>query len=345
MQSVILKTATRLMVGMILVFAVYLLLRGHHEPGGGFIAALVAGTGFALFAIAEGPGKVHRAVRVRPAAIACLGLGLAIIAGLAVGLDDADAVHGLRYQRDLVELLLREEPDRSRDREEQHRDVEVRRVVCHDHVVAEPLDDEVTPAKHLFVRNNGRPPAMDSIDPQTWRLEIGGESAFQEMSFSIGQLKGMFEHYTYQLQLECGGNGRSEFVPGASGNQWSTGAIGCPEWTGVRLKDVLEHVGMKDDAVYVAYYGADLHASGDPTKAPMTFPTLGNVGPASIPITLAGEQDALLVGAVVLGLRNLRLGRADRRTATRLAVLVFFLPALESADPTLLADGGRMVNG
>ena len=40
MQSVILKTATRLMVGMILVFAVYLLLRGHHEPGGGFVAGL-----------------------------------------------------------------------------------------------------------------------------------------------------------------------------------------------------------------------------------------------------------------------------------------------------------------
>ena len=82
MQSVILKTATRLMVGMILVFAVYLLLRGHHEPGGGFIAALVASTGFALFAIAEGPGKVHRAVRVRPATIAFTGLSLAIIAGL-----------------------------------------------------------------------------------------------------------------------------------------------------------------------------------------------------------------------------------------------------------------------
>ena len=74
MQSVILKTATRLMVGMILIFAIYLLLRGHHEPGGGFIAALVAGTGFALFAIAEGPGKVHRAVRVSPATIAFTGL-------------------------------------------------------------------------------------------------------------------------------------------------------------------------------------------------------------------------------------------------------------------------------
>lgn len=82
MQSVILKTATRLMVGMILVFAAYLLLRGHHEPGGGFIAALVAGTGFALLAIAEGADKVRRAVRVRPATIAFTGLGLAIIAGL-----------------------------------------------------------------------------------------------------------------------------------------------------------------------------------------------------------------------------------------------------------------------
>ena len=82
MQSVILKTATRLMVGMILVFAVYLLLRGHHEPGGGFIAALVASTGFALFAIAEGPGKVRLAIRLRPAIIALSGLSLSIIAGL-----------------------------------------------------------------------------------------------------------------------------------------------------------------------------------------------------------------------------------------------------------------------
>ncbi len=82
MQSVILKTATRLMVGLILIFAVYLLLRGHHEPGGGFAAALVAGTAFALFAITEGPDKVRRAVRLRPATIAMVGLGVAMAAGL-----------------------------------------------------------------------------------------------------------------------------------------------------------------------------------------------------------------------------------------------------------------------
>ena len=86
----------------------------------------------------------------------------------------------------------------------------------------------------------------------------------QRLPMTIDELKSTFKHYTYQLQLECGGNGRSEFVPPAGGNQWTVGAIGCPEWTGVRLRDVLEHAGVKDDAVYVAHYGADTHLSGDP---------------------------------------------------------------------------------
>ena len=86
MRSVILKTATRLLVGLIMIFAVYLLLRGHHEPGGGFAAALVAGTGFALFAIAEGPAKVRAAVRLRPTFIAMTGLGLAGLSGLPAAL-------------------------------------------------------------------------------------------------------------------------------------------------------------------------------------------------------------------------------------------------------------------
>ncbi|MGI9232635.1 MAG: molybdopterin-dependent oxidoreductase, partial [Woeseiaceae bacterium] len=121
------------------------------------------------------------------------------------------------------------------------------------------LDDKVTPAKHLFVRNNGTPPMTANVDVDTWQLQFGGESVAREVTLTIADLKEQFEHHTYQLQLECGGNGRSEFVPPAAGNQWSTGAIGCPEWTGVRLRDVLDFVGVKDDAVYVAYYGADTH--------------------------------------------------------------------------------------
>ena len=96
------------------------------------------------------------------------------------------------------------------------------------------LDDRVTPAKHLFVRNNGNPPSAARIDPDNWTLEFDGESVERKISFTVAELKERFEHFTYQLQLECGGNGRSEFVPPASGNQWSTGrhrlprVDGCP---------------------------------------------------------------------------------------------------------------------
>ena len=83
MASLILKTATRLLVGLILTFSVYLLMRGHNAPGGGFAGALVAGTGFALFAIAEGPAVVRRAIRIAPLTIAVIGLGLALASGLA----------------------------------------------------------------------------------------------------------------------------------------------------------------------------------------------------------------------------------------------------------------------
>jgi multisubunit Na+/H+ antiporter MnhB subunit len=86
MHSLILKTATRLLVGLVLIFSVYLLLRGHNAPGGGFAAALVAGTGFALFAISEGPAVVRQAVRISPQKIALGGLGLALASGLAAPL-------------------------------------------------------------------------------------------------------------------------------------------------------------------------------------------------------------------------------------------------------------------
>ncbi len=149
------------------------------------------------------------------------------------------------------------------------------------------LDDNVTPHERLFIRNNGIPPS--AIDTDTWTLEIAGESAARSMTFTIAELKEKFEHHSYQLVIECGGNGRSEFQPPASGNQWSVGAVGCPEWTGVRLKDVLEYVGVKDDAVYVAYYGADRHASGDVNKVPIS---------RGVPIAKAMEDESLIAWAM-----------------------------------------------
>ncbi|MGB5918666.1 MAG: sulfite oxidase [Arcobacter sp.] len=132
------------------------------------------------------------------------------------------------------------------------------------------LDDKFTPGKHFFIRNNGIPPKMKDIDFDTWTLEIAGESCLNPQTFTLPELKAKFKHYTYAIQLECGGNGRSEYNPPAKGNQWTTGAVGCGRWTGIRLRDVLHAVGIKDDAVYIGYYGKDTHLSGDPTKEPIS---------------------------------------------------------------------------
>ncbi|MFK7983207.1 MAG: molybdopterin-dependent oxidoreductase [Saprospiraceae bacterium] len=128
------------------------------------------------------------------------------------------------------------------------------------------LDEALTSSDRFFVRNNGIPPEKSSIDISKWTLTIEGESADKSKTFTLNELKSRFKNYTYQLTLECGGNGRKEFNPPAKGNQWSIGAVGCAAWKGVRLKDVLADVGIKSNAVYIGYYGKDAHLSGDPKK-------------------------------------------------------------------------------
>ena len=145
------------------------------------------------------------------------------------------------------------------------------------------LNDALTPNDLFFVRNNGLPPSK--VDIENWSLTISGEAAGMEKSYSLNDLKSKFKSYSYDITLECGGNGRSEFNPPAKGNQWGTGAVGCAKWTGVRLKDVLNDVGVKDDAVYIGYYGADMHVSGDKTKNPIS---------RGVPISKALANESLI---------------------------------------------------
>lgn len=126
------------------------------------------------------------------------------------------------------------------------------------------LNDALTPNNLFFVRNNGLPPR--NIDVNKWTLTIEGESVEKRKTYSLSDLKSKFQQYTYNITLECGGNGRSEFNPPAKGNQWSTGAVGCASWTGIRLADVLNDVGIKSNAIYIGYYGGDTHLSGDASK-------------------------------------------------------------------------------
>ncbi|MDR6560881.1 MULTISPECIES: sulfite oxidase [unclassified Arcicella] len=150
------------------------------------------------------------------------------------------------------------------------------------------LDDKVTPVEKMFIRNNGLVPE-GNIDVNTWTLTIGGESVKTSKTYKLKDLKEKFKHYTYQLTLECGGNGRSGYFPQTSGNQWDQGAVSCAEWTGVRLKDILADVGLKDDAVYIGYYGKDIHLSRTPNKSVIS---------RGVPIKKALEDETLIAWAV-----------------------------------------------
>ena len=150
------------------------------------------------------------------------------------------------------------------------------------------LNDAITPARRMFVRNNGLPPILSTDDIANWRLEIDGEVE-TPLSLTIDDLKSQFETVTLQLQIECGGNGRRYFRPGARGNQWTFGAISCAEWTGVRLRDVLDAAGLKSSAVYTAHYSADTHLSGDPDKDPIS---------RGVPIEKALENHTLIAFAM-----------------------------------------------
>ena len=87
--SLIVRAATRLLVGLLLVFSIFMLLRGHNEPGGGFIGGLIGATGFILYAIAHGCRAAREALRIEPQTIAVAGLGIALLAGvMAWGFGD-----------------------------------------------------------------------------------------------------------------------------------------------------------------------------------------------------------------------------------------------------------------
>ncbi|MGE0660002.1 MAG: sulfite oxidase [Reyranellaceae bacterium] len=126
------------------------------------------------------------------------------------------------------------------------------------------LDDEVTPSEKFFIRNNGLVPEAPA-NPKAWKITVDGE-VNSKLELTVEDLEKKFEQVSYRLQLECGGNGRSGFVPEARGNQWKNGAVGCAEWSGVRLADVLKAAGLKPSAIYTGHYGGDLHLSGDAAK-------------------------------------------------------------------------------
>lgn len=85
MNSLILQTATRLIHPLMFFFSIFIFLRGHNAPGGGFVGGLIAAAGFALYTIAADVSSARRALRIQPEWMIGTGLLLAGVSGL-VGL-------------------------------------------------------------------------------------------------------------------------------------------------------------------------------------------------------------------------------------------------------------------
>lgn len=82
MNSLILQTATRFLLTLITLYSVFLLIRGHNYPGGGFIGGLAASGAWALYGIAFGPASVRKSLGCDLASLVGLGLLLAVVSGL-----------------------------------------------------------------------------------------------------------------------------------------------------------------------------------------------------------------------------------------------------------------------
>ncbi len=90
-SSLILRTSAPLLLWAPLLASIYILLRGHNEPGGGFIGGLLASGGMVFYAIARGHQEARRTFRLNPVFICASGILLATISGIPALLDPENA--------------------------------------------------------------------------------------------------------------------------------------------------------------------------------------------------------------------------------------------------------------
>jgi multicomponent Na+:H+ antiporter subunit B len=82
MRSIILRTASHYLLPLLLLFSLFVLLRGHYEPGGGFVGGLVASIAFVLHAFANGLVNTRAFLQFHPGVLIPVGLAVALISGL-----------------------------------------------------------------------------------------------------------------------------------------------------------------------------------------------------------------------------------------------------------------------
>jgi len=99
--------------------------------------------------------------------------------------------------------------------------------------------------------------AIPEVTLRDWRLKVRGDASGRVAEFDMAALKRDFPQVELAAVCLCSGNRRGMFQPHVPGVEWGIGAMGNARWKGVRLRDVLNKVGVKPGAMEVAFNGAD----------------------------------------------------------------------------------------
>ena len=98
---------------------------------------------------------------------------------------------------------------------------------------------------------------IPKVDAKAWRLAVGGDAAGKRVEYDLAALRREFAAVELVAVCQCSGNRRGMFAPHVQGVEWGVGAMGNARWKGIRLRDVLNKVGVGKDAIEVAFDGAD----------------------------------------------------------------------------------------
>ena len=82
MKKIILVTASTYLLPLLWLFSVFILLRGHYLPGGGFVGGLVASIAFVLHAFANGVENTRNFLKYHPGILIPIGLTISLISGI-----------------------------------------------------------------------------------------------------------------------------------------------------------------------------------------------------------------------------------------------------------------------
>lgn len=82
MPSLILRSATPVLMVLLIIVSIYALLRGHHEPGGGFVGGLIIASAFSLHVLAFDVASTRRVLGVAPHTLMGLGLSTILLSGV-----------------------------------------------------------------------------------------------------------------------------------------------------------------------------------------------------------------------------------------------------------------------